>query len=283
MQKGWTESEEQTLRRLWQKHAGRFAPIAREMGRTRGSIDGKSRVMGLHFPANGTGRVLDPEHPAVRQAKTAFPSKVQIAGELVLKPGDNQRKLGRVVQKGPWRGMPLFSLSLEERATCPRSCIHWRSCMGNNMPHAVRFQYGQTLYEPLWANLDMLNGRYPDGFVVRLHILGDFFSVRYLEFWALALECFPALHVFGYTHRHEKDPIGVAVHALRDARWDRFAIRTSSGPFTSPAALTVDRKEDLPSGAILCPAQTGKTLSCGSCALCWSPNARHRPIAFLRH
>jgi hypothetical protein len=39
-----------------------------------------------------------------------------------------------------WKGFPVYTLTLEERHTCPRTCEHWRSCMGNHMPLAQRIE-----------------------------------------------------------------------------------------------------------------------------------------------
>ena len=42
----------------------------------------------------------------------------------ILKPGGNNKKLGRKVLKGKWKGAYIYSLTLTERATCPTSCHH---------------------------------------------------------------------------------------------------------------------------------------------------------------
>ena len=45
-----------------------------------------------------------------------------------------------VVTKGRWRGYPVFTLTLEERATCPSYCEQWDECYGNNMPFGARLE-----------------------------------------------------------------------------------------------------------------------------------------------
>ena len=48
--------------------------------------------------------------------------------ENVLKCGRNNSKIGGDVLVGRLRGARIFTLTLEERATCPRSCAMWRAC-----------------------------------------------------------------------------------------------------------------------------------------------------------
>jgi hypothetical protein len=191
--------------------------------------------------------------------------------------------LGPFVRKGKWKGFPIFSLTLEERATCPRTCSQWLTCYGNNMGRSIRYEAGPVLEAQIWRELIALQKQEPQGFVVRLHILGDFYSVNYVRMWKRALQTFPALHVFGYTARNSlpgrknPDPIGVAIEDLRTRMWDRFAVRTS-GAHTGPRTKVIADEKDK-GDAIVCPAQTrGRT--CATCALCWSTR---KPIAFLQH
>ena len=58
----------------------------------------------------------------------------------LLKHPKPKNKLGRLVTKGKFKGYKVFSLTLEERATCPTSCERWGDCYGNNMPFAHRLQ-----------------------------------------------------------------------------------------------------------------------------------------------
>ena len=75
--------------------------------------------------------------------------------------------------------------------------------------------------------------KHVNGFAVRLHNLGDFYSVEYVELWRKLLERHPALHVWGYSARWqvESDPIAAALASLAsDVGWDRFAVRLSNAP-----------------------------------------------------
>lgn len=254
-----------------------------------GMFNGRITRLGLHRPLRPE-RVagLKPDNSAVVEGRTKFPSRVRSARNAprLLMPGNNSAKLGKIVTKGAWRGMPIYSLTLEERATCPRSCHHWSSCMGNGMHLAWRLRHGVDLEVGLHRELGVLQRKHPGGFVVRLHVLGDFVSVRYLERWAFWLDLYPALRVFGYSAWPVDTPIGAAVSRLTEARWDRFAIRLSS---TEPGTRRAITLWEMPTPEIsrkhivVCPAQLNKTASCASCAICWSPAARERTIAFIAH
>lgn len=276
----WTEPDVERLRTLWGEHGGRIQKIANLMGRTRGSIDGKSRTLGLQFHG-GVARVLAADHPAILEKRTVFPSRVVPPDGHVLKSGDNQRKLGGKITKGLWKGQPIFSLSLEERATCPSSCKLYFACFANNMGHAKRYEHGSALLQSLTSELEALSDRYPRGFVVRLHLVGDFYSVEYVHFWVEALRRFPALKIFGYTAWKYGTAIGNAVTALRDGCWERFAVRTSGGS-RGPRTAVVEKVPESTFG-IPCPAQHGKTKNCGTCGLCWAWAARDRVITFDKH
>jgi len=278
----WSNERKEELRALW-LDGGTISSIASEMKTTRGSISGQSMRMHLHY-ATGEQKPIQPGSDADLYATTRFLSHVQQAPQFgVLKPGGYQRKLGNRVMKGKWKGMPIFSLTLEERATCPRSCKMWLSCYGNNMGRSVRYAHGEALMDAIYADLVRLEHLHPRGFVVRLHILGDFFSVEYVQFWRDMLDEFMELRVFGYTARSSgnRDLIGWAIEQLRDERWERFAVRTS-GAVMGPRTKVIAR-EYPGDGAITCPAQTNKTSCCATCALCWEPAARNKVIAFLRH
>ena len=115
-------------------------------------------------------------------------------------------------------------------------------------------------------------------FLVRLHVLGDFWSVEYVRFWRLALDRLTGLHVYGYTARR-----GCAIAGEIDEMnmHPRASIRWSDGGEGEFRAVTVESADQATAaGAIVCPAQTDRTDCCGTCALCW---ATPKTIAFLRH
>lgn len=95
------------------------------------------------------------------------------------------------------------------------------------MQRASRQEHGPLLEATILAELNDLQRDHPNGFVVRLHVLGDFYSAEYVAMWRGALEEFPALRVFGYTAWTNDTEIGSEVARTRERHWDRFAVRTS--------------------------------------------------------
>jgi hypothetical protein len=229
-------------------------------------------------------------HPALRDGYSIFTGQVVGARESprLLVSGHNNPKLGKEVQKGDRAGWPIFHLTLEERATCPRSCPVWAGCYGNAMPFARRHRADADLERLLRAEVAATAKQYPAGFLVRLHTLGDFYSVPYVLMWAELLATTPALHVFGYTARREdaEDPetrkIAQAIAILTRAMWSRFAIRTSHAEFGPQRSVVVQAEPEAPD-VIVCPAQTKASECCSTCGLCWAEAARPKTIAFLKH
>ncbi|MBN86683.1 MAG: hypothetical protein CL885_04095 [Dehalococcoidia bacterium] len=172
--------------------------------------------------------------------------------------------------------MPIFYLTLEERATCPTHCEQWDNCYGNNMPFAHRFDHTDPQFWPLLhANLDQLNTKHHNGFVVRLHVLGDFVDIDYTERWLSCLEHYPNLHVFGYTHHRLNSEIGRRINRANRWMFERWRIRFSDDPST-PFSAHVNKTTN----GITCPEQLNKTTSCGTCGYCWSSE---QPVVFIEH
>lgn len=241
----------------------------------------KPKMLTRHKHSRSIKAMVLPEpHPAVVEGR---PLVRRSANEhkrhkaKILVSGINSRKIGRVVTKGRLKGFPIYTLTLTERATCPRDCSMWRACYGNRMPWALRWPAGAETEAQIEKELAELQEKHPKGFLVRLHVLGDFYSPEYVVKWVNWLGKFPALHVFGYTARH--DDVGTAVLAATTILWDRFAIRSSEGKLPGPAAYVVER--DSQREGIVCPAQLHKTKTCGTCALCW--DAPNKTILFHPH
>jgi hypothetical protein len=292
----WTDNLKGELRRRWAAGEDK-AVIMAEMGLTRGQFAGATMRLNLQ-PRLHSAEVaaLPPSHPAAIEGRTLFPSRVRspLRGADVLVRGKDNRKLGDVVTKGPWSGMPIYSLTLEERRTCPRTCHHWLMCYGGSMQFAARNEHGPELERRLAIELDRLSAKHlRTGYAVRLHTLGDFYSVDYVNCWRDWLAEHPRLHVWGYTAWPRDSEIGAAVNRLIRRHWNRFAIRFSGTTVGRGNATTIKLLQDadltkLPppskSGkVIVCPVETGRARSCGSCALCWSDAARHKTIAFILH
>lgn len=283
----WTPENRAAFAGLYRGGATLSAIRAALPGLTNGAIAGQAIRMQLHRPsAPQSVRGLSSQHPAVVDGHTMFPTRVREAAAApnLLAPGAWQRKLGAVITKGAWSGFPIYALTLEERATCPRECHNWATCMGNGMQAAWRNRHGVALERTLDRELAALQREHPGGFAVRLHILGDFYSVDYVRRWGEWIDRFPALHVFGFTAWDWLTDIGAAVAVLAFQRWDRFAVRLSSREPGLMRAVTL--YDDMPSprpDVIVCPAATGKTRGCNTCGLCWAPAARKKTIAFIAH
>jgi len=245
---------------------------------------GEARVSRHRSHAAEEARAMPPVgHPALAEGRTLYPSTVVPVDGLqnVLVAGANSHKIGDVVRKGRWKGFRIYTVTLEERRTCPESCAVWRSCYGNAMHFARRIAHGPAFEERLGHELAVLQSRHGGGFAVRLHVLGDFYSEDYVELWRSFLVRFPSLHVFGFSARWTRDdPIAVKLVHLVLEHWDRFAIRFSNAPVDECSTVTIEHPLQKPDDAILCPQQLGKTASCATCGLCWQSR---RPIAFLRH
>jgi hypothetical protein len=205
----------------------------------------------------------------------------------LLVSGHNNVKIGRDVRKGKlYRGYWIYTLTLEERRTCPRSCHHWQSCYGNNMPYARRVDHTDPDFMPRLA-LEIAKlcnvgiGRTQrKGVLLRLHALGDFYSSEYVAFWAKMLRLYPNLAIYGYTARTTADPIGRSIAGVKRHFGLRFAIRWSDGGKRSDCTISIGRATDPHEGAFVCPEQTGLVDGCGKCGLCWNTK---KNVAFVEH
>ncbi|HLH74365.1 MAG TPA: hypothetical protein VFB13_17530 [Reyranella sp.] len=237
-----------------------------------------------HTPVLTSIKRLDPSHPAAKQGRTLYPSRVIDPEDAprIFVSGHNSRKLGGVVQKGRWKGFPIVSITLEERRSCPRTCSLWHECYGNSMQWSKRLRHGPKLEAMIEDELENLAERHPAGFVVRAHVLGDFYSARYVKKWKRWLRMFPAAHVFGYTAWAPDSPIGCEIGELAANQWDRFAVRFSNASVTEQGATTVfERPAKMHTElGIICPVQVDRTECCASCGLCWNSKTN---IVFLAH
>lgn len=227
---------------------------------------------------------LKPGHPALTEARTIHTKtrKLPFEGQVIKAVAANN-KLGKgssVITKGKWRGMPMFSITLEERATCPSTCMRWAECFGNGMAFAHRFQHGPDLEAKIKAEVEYLAKIYPQGFVIRLHILGDFYSQEYVDMWYNLMYKHENLHVFGYT-AHKEGGIANAIYRNRIYFRERWWVRISAnGEGRENGDKIYAAKAGEVKRSITCPEQTGDTESCLTCGLCWSINTT---IGFIDH
>ena len=195
----------------------------------------------------------------------------------ILKKGSSNAKLGFKVTSNKWKGKRLYSLTLVERETCPTSCHHWDDCYGNNMPFAHRFST-EGLIPRLESEIESLLQKHKEGIVIRLHVLGDFYSVDYVRFWEDMLLSHPKLCIFGYTAR-EKDSIGKAI-SLMNMRYSERCVIRSSRNAESDSPWSYAAEESFEGKSFICPEQTGKVKDCASCGLCWTTS---KTVKFLTH
>lgn len=250
------------------------------------------RVPVHDVPTERSSADLRADHPALRDGRTLFPSTVvdPADGHRILVDGHNNLKTGRRVVVGPWAGMPIFTITLEERATCPRSCHAWDTCYGNALYMAKRKAYTPDFAKYLNDELFAKAKKHRRGFVVRLHVLGDFPDVRYVEYWWYWLRKIPQLHVWGYTTRERDGAIGTAIDRLNvqfPSRWRvRFSQAANQIQAGSSLGATIiwhagDDKKIAKS--IVCPVERGKAETCGACGLCWFRPADDFTIVFVGH
>ena len=235
-----------------------------------------------HTAAGGHNFTSRPDAPNIIGARTRYPHMLVTDDYQPLKSGYNNTKIGKTVTKGRLKGAPIMTLTLEERDTCPSSCRHWFDCFGNRMNFARRQAPGPMLERYLQSQLGAFEHLHPRGFLVRLHVLGDFYSVDYVLKWRKWMDSFTALNVYGYTAWAPSTPIGEEVKSLADDYGPRFAMRWSDRGdiWATRATITVKDEKAERGDAIVCPAQTGKTDCCATCALCWQTT---RNIAFIAH
>lgn len=218
--------------------------------------------------------ILTSNNPVLAQAITIHPKMRRSPVETrLLKPVSTNKKMGNkknIVAKGKWKGMPMFQLTLEERATCDSQCKQWAGCFGNNMVFAHRIDHTHPEFLPrLAAEIAEMAALYRN-FVIRPHILGDFFSEEYAQFWMDQVQLHPGLHIFGFTHRQRTSPIGrIILEGNKDPRvWIRFSDQGG------------DMSANVEGEGIQCPEQTEKTESCLTCGICWTTT---KPVRFIRH
>jgi hypothetical protein len=225
-------------------------------------------------------------HRAFEMGRSLFGNSVRQVQDVtsVLVSGHSNVKIGRDVRKGKlFRGYWIFTLTLEERATCPRTCFHWNTCYGNHMPYAKRISHQSP--EALEAAIERdirreLGRKGRKGVLVRLHALGDFYDSSYVWFWSEMLRKYPRLAVWGYTAHRPDSEVGVAITRLKSIWGKRFAVRWSNGTGDTDCAVPVLHPDDCPPTAFVCPEQTGKTAACATCGLCWNTD---KNVAFVEH
>lgn len=218
---------------------------------------------------------LTPNNPALVHAVTIHPKARRSPVETaILKSVAGNHKMGKggnTISKGKWAGMPMFQMSLEERATCSRDCKQWAACFANNMAFAHRIDHTHPDFLAILSDeIDALCRKYRHGVVIRPHVIGDYFNAAYAKFWMDKAEQHPNLHLFGFTHWGRDTDIGQVI--LKGNENPRVWIRFSDAGG--------DMSANVEGEGFQCPEQTGKTQSCLTCAACWSTT---KAVRFISH
>lgn len=218
---------------------------------------------------------LKPDNPVLAQAITIHPkARRSPTDTTLLKSVAGNKKMGKgdnVISKGHWAGMPMFQLSLEERATCPLTCSQWASCFANNTAFAHRIDHTHPEFiDILAAEIKVLAMKFRHGFVIRPHVIGDYFSAEYAAFWIEQTALYPNLHIFGFTHWERDSVIGRMIMEWNknDRVWVRFSDQGG------------EMSANVEGEGFDCPEQTGKTESCLTCGACWSST---KAVRFKQH
>jgi len=199
----------------------------------------------------------------------------------VLKLSTN-KKLGKIVKFGKHKGKRIVTATLIERETCTNECEHYTTCYGNNMPFTHRFEVNEAFMMRLESDIEYYVKKYPQGILIRLHVLGDFESIQYVEFWNRMLYTYSTIAIYGYSRNHMTSKyehisaIGYKIIAIRNIHKDRFAIRFSNKLDDEFSA----NSRDITSKGITCLSQVKASVSCSDCTLCW---ASKKPIGFITH
>lgn len=236
---------------------------------------------GKHKPKRHQPRMLG-FAAFITEARTKFSKSVKRVDQMthLLVSGHSNVKIGRDVRKGKHRGYWIYTLSLEERKTCPASCQHWQNCYGNNMPFAKRIDHTDPAFLPALEKEIADLCRKKKGVLIRLHALGDFYSPEYVGFWRRMLVRHENLALFGYTARNNEDDVGPSIFKLRRDFGHRAMIRSSNGARHDMATVSIASEESRPANAFICPEQLGRTKCCATCGACWSTK---KNVAFLEH
>ena len=161
------------------------------------------------------------------------------------------------------------------------------NCYGNAMPLARRHRPDDDLMPRLEREIGDLIAKH-GRIAVRLHVLGDFYSVKYARFWRAMLQRHAGLHVWGYTARGHAEgdlDIFLAVAHTNMLFRERHIVRYSNAPYPDMATGVIWRQPEgpvVPEGTV-CPASMEATAACGTCGLCWAPEMREKRIVFVGH
>lgn len=179
----------------------------------------------------------------------------------------------------------VYSWSLLAVTTCRRSMTRWcrKRCYARKMQRlrtTIWFCWArntQIAIRPDFARLlTMVLSRLEPG-ILRIHVSGEFFSVRYIRAWLDALAANPHIKPFAFT-RVWRDPAKLRAFGYPD-RWPVWLLGSSdpeAGPpppgireaKMSPVKLKIVRAGRTPPPALWCPGQRNEGITCDRCGRC---------------
>lgn len=266
---------------------------AQKNAKRRANVSDRRRFKETVVPQGRVGMRLDADHPANVDGRTihvdrrVHPGDPDTQTQSILKDGAHNSKIGGDVLVGWLKGARIVTLTLPERETCPRSCHIWDACYGNMESRAARWIPGPELERRIADEIDALCAKH-ERVLVRLHILGDFYSTEYLALWSDLLDRHDNLFVFGFTAHLPLSELGSQIAMMRDVMHPgRFFIR-HSGTAGEWGSVTLDFPTERKTigDAIICPEQVDAMNAaetarhCGSCGVCWSCA---RAVWFVEH
>ena len=155
-----------------------------------------------HFSVSPNSQIgLPATHAAVLHGRTLFPSSVQVGGPVPAHScvWGEPKKNWRSGNEGSLVSMP-FSVSRWKRGRRASELSPLAELLWEWHALARRHKHGEAFERKLEQEIAAKQRECPDGFVVRVHILGDFYSPIYVVLWRRWLRLFPALRLFGYSH-----------------------------------------------------------------------------------
>ena len=184
------------------------------------------------------------------------------------------------VQQGIFKNFTCFTLTLVERETCPSYCYHYKTCYGNHMFRSPRMSAldENLLISRLDKEIKILCSQYK-GVLIRLHILGDFFSQKYILAWFNWLKKYSNLAIFGFTALLKSSQLGSLLNDIRKNFDKRFSIRFSNQTNVRFSANSINLEKPIKQKSLICPQQLNKNVDCLNCCLCW--DQPKRKIIFL--
>jgi len=127
--------------------------------------------------------------------------------------------------------------------------------------------------------IGFLLAKHKHGVVIRLHVLGDFYSMDYVQFWMRMLTMHPKLSIFGYTGVPVDGNIATSIQLMNSIYTSQCFIRFSrNNEFDDEGSYAAE--ESFEGKSFDCLEQTKKAKNCAACGLCWMTA---KTVRFVTH